>query len=385
MVSLWLTAGSYNFDFQDKAQSVKKLFLCSFAKTIQMRLLVLLTRFFHHGNNSGYKQLLKFTKPDFILGVNEESTDKNHGIKGKYQWLFEFAALKHKSEIDLIHIMYGEDYFRFSPWLFPKIPIVVTFHQPYESLLRDVHYGNYKGRVGAITHFFTKKRFKKIAAAIVTEASQKLALSQVMDVDKIYVIPLGVHLENFSKAYSKFLADGVPKEERQVVTVGNWKRDWQLYEDVVRHSEALSLGFKFHLVNRNLAPHMKEHLSNLGVVVHDNVDDDTLKRLIYQSSAMYLPVTEASGNNALLESLALGVPVVMTNVLKEAQSLDDRVFSLHERGNPQDALMCLKAYLNSDMDTLVSISDICRQEAKRFDWPEVANQTMELYKKVLGV
>jgi glycosyltransferase involved in cell wall biosynthesis len=61
------------------------------------------------------------------------------------------------------------------------------------------------------------------------------------------------------------------------------------------------------------------------------------------------------------------------------------VLSLHEKGNPQDAMKCLKAYLNSDKDTTISISDICRQEAKRFDWPEIANQTMELYKKVMGV
>ncbi len=350
-----------------------------------MRLLVLLTKFSHHGNNSGYKQLLKFTKPNFILGVNEEEGVQNHGIKGKYQWLFEFTALKHKTNIDVIHIMYGEDYFRFSPWLFPKIPVVVTFHQPYESLLRDVQHGDYKGRVGAITHFFTKKRFKKIAAAIVTEASQKLALSQVMDADKIHVIPLGVHLQAFSRAFDEFQSEDLSKEALHVVTVGNWKRDWKLYEEVIQLANSLKTGIQFHLVNRNLSPSLKEHFSNLGVVVHDNIDDDRLKRLIYQSGAMYLPVTEASGNNALLEAMALGVPVVMTNVLRETQAIDDRVLLLHEKGNPQDALKCLSSYLNSDKDTMVSISDICRQEAKRFDWPTIANQTMELYKKVLGV
>jgi glycosyltransferase involved in cell wall biosynthesis len=350
-----------------------------------MRLLVLLTKFSHHGNNSGYKQLLKFTHPDFILGINEELGIQNHGVRCKYQLLFEFAALKHRSSIDVIHIMYGEDYFRFSPWLFPKIPLVVTFHQPYESLLRDVKYGDYKGRVGAITHFFTKKRFKKIAAAIVTEASQKLALSQVMDADKIHVIPLGVHLQDFSRAFDELEARDVSKQALQVVTVGNWKRDWKLYEDVIQLANSLNMGIQFHLVNRNLSPSLKEHFSNLGVVVHDNIDDQSLKQLIYQSAVMFLPVTEASGNNALLEALALGVPVVMTNVLKETQAIDSRVLSLHEKGNPQDAMKCLKAYLNSDKDTTISISDICRQEAKRFDWPEIANQTMELYKKVMGV
>lgn len=346
---------------------------------------MLLTRFSHHGNNSGYKQLLKFTQPEFILGLNEEQTVRNHGIKGKYQWLYEFTALKYKSKIDLIHIMYGEDYFRFSHWLYPKIPIVVTFHQPYESLLREVKHGDYKGRVGAVTHFFTKKRFKKIAAAIVTEASQKAALSEVMDANKIHVIPLGVHLQSFTKAFDEFKNLAVSKNASQVVTVGNWKRDWQLYEELVRLANKENMGIEFHLVNRNLSGDLKARFLSLGVNVHENIDDAQLKRLIYESSVMFLPVTEASGNNALLESLALGVPVVMTNVLKESPNLDERVLTLHEKGSAQGALDQLMSYLNLDKASMISINDICRHEAKRFDWPEIASRTVELYKKVMGI
>ena len=352
---------------------------------MDIRLLVLLTKFAHHGDNSGYKQLLKFTHPAVVLGVNEETLQLKHGLKGKYQWLYEWEAVKYRSQVDLIHIMYGEDYFRFSPWLVSKKPIVVTFHQPYESLLREVRKGDYKGRIGAITHFFTKKRFQKISAAIVTEASQKAALSEVMDPNKIYVIPLGVHLRSFSEAFENFRDLGILKEARQVITVGNWKRDWQLYEQVVKLAIAENRGIYFHLVNRNLSEDLRARLSSLGVIIHKNIDDLQLKRLIYQSSVMYLPVTEASGNNALLEALALGVPVVMTNVLKEAPALSEEVLTLHEKGSAASALNDLLSYLNKDKDSMISINDICRQEATRFDWPEIANRTIDLYKKVLGI
>lgn len=349
-----------------------------------MRILVLLTKFSHHGLNGGYKQLIKFVKPLVELGFDEDRGATKEGLKAKYQWLYEFDVRKHKKEIDLIHIMYGEDYFRFSPWLYPKIPIVVTFHQPYESLLREVRKGDYKGRIGAITHCFTKKRFKKIAAAIVTEASQKRALAEVMDENRIHVIPLGVHLESFTQAYLKLREQGESKNARQVITVGNWKRDWDMYRSVVEACQILRININFHLVNRNLSDELKVQFRSMGVTVHEGLDDAQLKKVVFRSSLMFLPVTEASGNNALLESLALGVPVLMTDVLKEKSGLDERAVFYHKRDDVDDVIARISAYFDLSESDRETISDICRSEATQFDWPVIAARTMELYKQVVG-
>lgn len=348
-----------------------------------MRVLVLLTKFSHHGANGGYKQLIKFVKPKVELGVDEDREITKKGIKAKYQWLYEFEIRRYAKEIDLIHIMYGEDYFRFSPWLYPNTPIVVTFHQPYESLLREVRKGDYKGRVGAITHLFTRNRFKKISAAIVTEASQKKALSEVMDASKIHVIPLGVHLEAFTKVFEGFVNNGEKKDPRRVITVGNWKRDWNLYRNVVETCKNLRINIDFHLINRNLNEDMKAEFRALGVTVHEGLDDAGLKLEVFRSALMFLPVTEASGNNALLESLALGVPVLMTDVLKEKSSLSESAISFHKRDDVNDAITKIKAYFDLSESERETISDICRSEATQFDWPVIAARTMELYKQVV--
>jgi glycosyltransferase involved in cell wall biosynthesis len=322
-------------------------------------------------------------KPTVSLGVDEDSDKRKNGIKAKYQWLYEFDIRKYKRQFDLIHIMYGEDYFRFSPWLFPKTPIVVTFHQPYESLLREVRRGDYKGRIGAITHFFTKNRFKKIAAAIVTEASQKRALAEVMDESKIHVIPLGVHLQAFNEAYVKHRENGEKKKALQVITVGNWKRDWELYRRVVEECKNLRININFHLVNRNLSDELRSEFRALGVTVYETLDDASLKLAVYRSSLMFLPVTEASGNNALLESLALGVPVLMTDVLKEKSTLNERAVFFHKRNDVGDAIEKMRSYFELSESEHQTISDICRSEATQFDWPVIAARTMELYKQVV--
>ena len=104
-----------------------------------MKVLAILTRFKHHGEHSGYKQILKYIKPIFELGINEDDGVNVGKLKLKYQWLFEWESLRYRKHVDLVHVMYGEDYLRFSPYLFRKIPVVATFHQPAASLEREIY------------------------------------------------------------------------------------------------------------------------------------------------------------------------------------------------------------------------------------------------------
>jgi hypothetical protein len=127
-----------------------------------LKILIIRTDFKHHGKDSGYKQILNYIHPYRIFGINER--EENVSIpyfKLKYQWLYEFDTYKNKGMGDLVHILYGEDYFRWSTKLFTKIPVVATFHQPADLLEREVIYGDYRGRIGKLTHLLSKNRFKK--------------------------------------------------------------------------------------------------------------------------------------------------------------------------------------------------------------------------------
>jgi len=107
-----------------------------------MKVLAILTRFKHHGEHSGYKQILRYIKPTFELGINEDDGSEVGVLKSKYQWLFEWQSFRFRNHVDIVHVMYGEDYLRFSPYLFRRIPVVATFHQPAASLEREILRGD---------------------------------------------------------------------------------------------------------------------------------------------------------------------------------------------------------------------------------------------------
>ena len=348
-----------------------------------MKVLSILTRFKHHGENSGYKQILRYIKPTFELGINEDANVKLPSWKAKYQWLFEWESLRYRKQIDIIHVMYGEDYLRFSPFLFKKIPVIATFHQPAASLEREIAKGDLRGKVGRLTHLITQSRFEKLAAAIVTEKSQKSVLMKVMDEDKIHVIPLGVHLTHFVDASREFAKDGITKNGNQIITIGNWLRDWDMYRNVVRQCRITHPTWEFHLVNRRIEQSLRDELTNLGVIFHDNISDQELKKLIFTSSLHFLPVIEASGNNALFESLALGCRIVLTDVFNGDFFIENPAVTLHPKGDVDNTIDILKSLMTTSEIEKEKVFDLCRSVSKKYDWQEIANRTLAVYKSIL--
>ena len=347
----------------------------------KLRVLAIRSKFKHHGEYSGYKQILKYIQPEIELGIDEESNLHTPSLFKKYQWLFEWKARSFKNEFDVIHLFYGEDYFRFASQWFRNKRVIATFHQPAHVLEQEVHYGSYRGRVGKMTHLFSKKRFEKLHAAIVTEESQKNVLIKVMPEDRIHVIPLGIHYHFFDHDFQRLKSEGVAKVERQLVTVGNWFRNWNELEAVAQEIRNQQLGYQLHLVNRNLPLEWKKRFHELEVILHENIDDYSLRKLIYQSELMYLPVTAASGNNALFESLAMGTPVYMSNVFQNQFFLSSPAVNFTPVNQAEQIITEFQTYFNQSADEKQKVSDFCRNVAANYDWRVIAERTVAVYEK----
>jgi len=98
-----------------------------------INVLAIRSDFIHHGEHSGYKQILKYTDPAFVIGVNERAEKPQSAFMNGYCWPYEFAGLKYRKDINLIHHLYADEFFRFSARLY-NVPIVGTFHQTPELL-----------------------------------------------------------------------------------------------------------------------------------------------------------------------------------------------------------------------------------------------------------
>ncbi|MFT4661109.1 MAG: glycosyltransferase involved in cell wall biosynthesis [Patiriisocius sp.] len=341
-----------------------------------MNVLAIRSDFIHHGEHSGYKQILKYTNPYKIIGVDERAEKKQSVLMNGYCWPYEFTALKYKKDIHLIHHLYADEFFRFSARLF-KVPIVATFHQTPELLERDVIHGDLRGRIAKFTHKINKSRFNSLAAAIVTSPNQIEVLKKVMPEEKIHHIPLGLHIDRLNPHYEAFAKT---ENTKRIITVGNWQRDWDYYFQVVKDCP----NYQFTLVNRKLDPKYKTMLSQTpNVTYHDDVSDEEMYQLYLESDVQFLPIIGIAASNAVMDGFALGCPLVATDLGMTEYKDHADIVTLYDKGDLNSTKRSLSLFLDKSLEEKIETRKNCRNFAQGFTWQEIARRTVELYNKVI--
>lgn len=341
-----------------------------------IKVLAIRSDFIHHGEHSGYKQILKYTNPYKVIGVNERAEKKQPAYMNHYCWPYEFAGWKYRKEINLVHHLYADEFFRFSARLF-KMPIVGTFHQTPELLERDVIQGDLRGRIASFTHKINKNRFSALAAAIVTSPNQIEVLKKVMPEERIHHIPLGLHIDRLEPFYENHKKE---KDSHNIITVGNWQRDWDFYFKMVEACPE----YQFTLVNRKLDDEYKAKAKNApNVHYKDNVTDEEMYQLYLEADVQFLPIIGIAASNAVMDGFALGSPLVATDLGMTEYKGQEYIVQLYEKDNIESAKKCLTTFLNKNLEEKIETRENCHQFAQGFTWQEIARRTVELYKTVL--
>lgn len=341
------------------------------------RSLAIRTAYRHHGEKSGYRQILEHTRPNMVVGANERRGRSNIL---PYKWLYEWQAwlMAFSADIDIVHILYGEEYFRFADRLFPNIPIIATFHQPVNILEREITKGDSMGRSYAVMHRLNPNRFSRLAAAIVLGNSQREVLSKVMAWDKIHVIPLGCDSEGLIAQ-----TRDVPRPTRYetILTVGNWLRDWDFYFSFVEYCHHTHPAWKFELINRNLNEKCRAR-ANLcpNLIYKPSVSDQQLLRSYVGAAVQFLPLIEATGNNSLNESLACGCPVVSNQpvCLGDAKYYS-RLVDLDEEA----VANAIEPWVGQVHAERADAIDAAQNAVRELDWSMIAKQTISVYGKAI--
>lgn len=344
--------------------------------TSHVRSIAITSYFAHHASFNGYRQILSYTKPDAIFGIDERRSDTSDLWGKRYPCVHEWRAWRwHRNHpVDVVHVLYGEWYLYASPWLFGRTPVIATFHQPPEKLSRLLKHGPETGRVMHLVHRITQKRFSRLAAAIVLTQEQRQVLSKYMPEDRIHIIPLGTAANHLISAFQTIT---VQRQPSMILTVGEWLRDWDYYFECVRLCQKAYPSLSFVLVNRKLPArwhHEARSLSNLEW--HDNASDETLLQCYARASVMFLPLLEATGNNSVNEAMAAGLPVVTTVPL--AIQAPEAFCTVSTQG--------LDATLNAILKTAALSEDVradLRRETQQnlalHDWSVTAARTMDVY------
>jgi hypothetical protein len=219
---------------------------------------------------------------------------------------------------------------------------------------------------------------------IVLSSVSQAYWGQVIKKERILLIPHGVDVEFFSPAVSGAKLSSQDGVLRAVFS-GQWLRDFETLEAVVSIADELKLPLRFELIVPRFArgaDSCYRMAMSPRVRWHSGLTDEGLRNVYRQSDLLLLTLRDCTANNSLLEGMACGLPVIVTDV---GGVRDYAQGGFADFVRPHDALGIidvLRGYLDQ-RDGLTKRGTAARAHAENhLSWKKVAGQYIDLLRSV---
>ncbi len=358
-----------------------------------MKVLLLRDRFSHMGKHSGYDQL---SEALFQAGAHEYSSIWRPSkprfprilgkIRNRYRdtmfptMFYGQSSLQHeltaawetyRRRKDVIHVLYLEDTLGLLPELrrrfFDKVKLVATAHQPPSWW-----------KINRLEPYW----LDALDALIVLDSASKEFMTKYLAAEKIHIIPHGVDTRFFSPQPGT-----VASEPKRCLFVGQWLRDFGAFERIVDQLSEAVPQIQFDMVCRHNAtdvqnPRMMRLARNPNVRFHAKLTDNQLLECYRKASLLVLPLLDSTANNAILEAMATGTPILTTAVGGVPDYLPHDYKMYVGQGKQEICPEALNYLENCPAEKKI-IGKALREKAEgQFDWTIIANRTAELYRKL---
>lgn len=200
-----------------------------------------------------------------------------------------------------------------------------------------------------------------------------------MGAGKVHYACHGVDTDFFHKSQ---VNDASPNK---LLFVGQFLRDFEFMEILVRTYRAINPKAEFHFVVASPAdelPIVKKIKNISGTYWYKNLSDEDLRSLYYSSYLMILPLKDSGANNAIVEALACGCPIVTNNVGGIVDYGGNDLFPLFETRNLDSAISLIEKY-NKQPEWREDVSNKISQYAKvHLTWEKSAKSHLKAYQSI---
>ena len=268
----------------------------------------------------------------------------------------------------LIHFLYPENCFLsgcFQRSFNGKV--LLTLHQP-ESVL-----SSFRTSPQGLSFIETAQRADRLVAMSphVVECYQKFFENQ-----SVRVIPHGVDTNYFTPGNDI-------SDSPLILTLGNWRRDFKLWQAVAEDFLKRGRPEMFCLVTN---PENRKQFGlkkTANTIFMQGISDLELRELYNRSKALFLPLLDAVANNAMLEGLSMGKQILVSDLPATRFYGAGQVACLDKDATIETASNALSKLLDTSV-LQESRLGIRKYAEANFSWTKIVNNYQEEYSSLLS-
>ena len=228
-------------------------------------------------------------------------------------------------------------------------------------------------QASVLANWRTFKEYDHIV--LVSESQREHFESHGFPKEKTHIIHHGINIDYFKPNMST-----VPIEKRplQALMVGSTERDHVFLSSLWK---TLPEGrFKLNIYTQPIFHHLYSGIP--GVEIKHAVTDHELLNAYQIADLMVIPMLDCTANNAILESMSCGTPVMVNRVGGINEYVDSRCNYVMDN-KCIDAWRSKLLYLEKNRKELCEQREMVRKWAEKFSWNSVADAYKKLYLTVL--
>lgn len=337
--------------------------------------------FAHHGVYSSFYRLMAYLPECELYHLTppaQQLVPKDFVRQWNHHWLkageWRLYPVYRRSSPQLVHYIYPENtLYRGLAWRRGRHKVVVTLHQPHTALTAPDAPGWTARLLDAL------RNCDGIAVLCENEVEPVRALTGAKEVR---CIRHGIDTTFFRRTTSPAPAAANPP---RLLTIGNWMRDWPTWATAVHHIRRARPDVIVDVIaepysHREARAALGDEVS--GVFYHTGIGDQQLKAFYERATLLFLPLKDATANNAVLESMAMQLPVVLSELpsLRDYTGPDAGIF--FPMGDAAAASRAVLHLLDNPQACQREGEALRRRAEQALCWPDIARAYMELYRAV---